>query len=75
MSSIKRGSKEFYEVVQTFEMSLKALPIYVSSDLSKVAKEEMENTPEHYFYHNGNINNLFLVYMSGYVAAKREYMN
>lgn len=75
MSSIKRGSKEFYEVVKSFEMSLKAAPIYVGSDLSKVTKEEMETTPAHYFYNNGNINNLFWMFMSGYVAAKMEYMN
>lgn len=74
MSSIKRGSKEFYDVVQSFENSLKTAPIYTGSDLSKVTKEEMESTPAHYFYNNGNVNNLFWMFMSGYVAAKQEYM-
>lgn len=75
MSSIKRGSKEFYEVVDSFEMSLKSAPIYASSDLSKITKEEMANTPPHYFYNNENINNMFLMFMAGYVAAKSQYMN
>lgn len=74
MSSITRGSKEFYEVVQSFENSLKTATIYTGSDLSKVTKEEMSNTPAHYFYNNDNVNNLFWMFMSGYVAAKLEYM-
>lgn len=74
MSSIKRGSKEFYEMVESFENTLKASPVYVSaSDMSKVSKEDMDKTPSHYFYNNGTINTMFYMFMSGYVAAKKEY--
>ena len=71
MSSIKKGSKEFHEVMQAFEMHVKNSSVYVN-DLSRVDRND-ENTPTGYFYNNGNTNNLFLMFMSGYVSAKAVY--
>jgi hypothetical protein len=71
MSSIKKGSKEFYEVIEAFEMHVKNSTVYVA-DLSRVDRND-ENTPNGYFYNNGTTNNLFLMFMSGYVSAKANY--
>ena len=70
MSTIKKGSKEFYEVMDSFEMHLKSSQIY-ATDLSRVARGD--NCPSGYFYNNGNTNNMFLMFMAGYVSAKAEY--
>lgn len=71
MSTIKKGSKEFYEVMDAFEMHLKQSAIYVT-DMSRVSRDD-EHNPTGYFYNNGNVNNLFLMFMSGYVSAKSNY--
>ena len=72
MSSVKRGSKEFYEMIDSFELHLKNSHIYVT-DMSKVSKDDSENLPKTYFYNNGSVNNMFLMFMAGYVSAKSEY--
>ena len=72
MSTIKKGSKEFYEVVESFESSIRSLPVFTPNDFSKEDKNK-SNAPSTYFYCNGQINSMFLVFMAGYVAAKKEY--
>jgi hypothetical protein len=59
---MKKGSKEFYEVMDCFESAFKALPIRVcGSDVLRRSDRESS-----YFYDNGDINNLFLLYMAGH---------
>lgn len=71
MSSIKKGSKEFHEAMDAFEMHLKGSSVY-ASDLSRVDRND-DKTPAGYFYNNGVTNNLFLMFMAGYVSAKANY--
>lgn len=71
MSSIKRGSKEFYDVMDAFEMHAKQSSIYLS-DYTRVDRNDA-NTPNCYFYENGKTNDLFTMFMCGYVSAKAEY--
>lgn len=65
---MKRGTKEFYDMVSSFEKSVKNGDMgYAPSDLTK------DNFNISTFYSNGQVNQLFLAFMRGYAAAKCEY--
>jgi len=67
---MKRGSKEFYQVQDSFEKAVKLGVFgYMSSDLTK--DDFNKNT----FYANGEVNKAFLAYMAGYSAGRLEYLN
>ncbi|RPE05568.1 hypothetical protein EGT74_24615 [Chitinophaga lutea] len=63
---MKKNSKEFEELRAQFEHDLvkgENMP-YVG------AQPEREPRDSHYYYTNGQINDLFIVYMAGYQNAK-----
>lgn len=62
--TMKKGSKEFEELRKQFEADLKKMPIYVPYN---VDREEMDSR---WYYSNGEVNDLFVAYMSGYQMAK-----
>ena len=67
---MQRGTKEFYEVRDSFEKAVKSGVFgYISGDLTK---EDFNATT---FYANGQVNTAFRFYMAGYAAAKCEYQN
>ena len=65
-----RGSKEFYEVQESFE---KALRLGVFGYLPN--NFEKDDFGKNTFYANGEVNKAFLTYMAGYSAGRLEYMN
>ena len=65
---MQRGTKEFYDVKDSFEKAVnQGLFGYMSSDLTK--DEANKDT----FYANGEVNKAFKAYMTGYACAKCEY--
>jgi hypothetical protein len=60
--------KEFYDLRNQFEKSVKALTYVHSRSLDRVSKNE--KVPTGIFYNDGYINTLFHVYMLGYENAK-----
>lgn len=65
---MQRGTKEFYEVRDSFEKAVKnGFFGYISGDLTK------DDFNKHTFYANGEVNMAFKVYMLGYTHAKCEY--
>lgn len=65
---MKRGSKEFYQAVESFERDVNSGSLgYISSDFTK---DDFSKTT---FYENGEVNFAFRVYLSGYSSAKCEF--
>lgn len=63
---MKKNSKEFEELRQQFERDL-----VKGDDMPYVgAHAEREQRDSRYYYTNGNINDLFIAYMTGYQSAK-----
>lgn len=62
------GSKEFYEIIKSFEKC----EFYRSLDLSRV--EDSEWKKKGHIYNNGETNQLFKAFYSGYAAARCEYL-
>lgn len=65
------GSKEFYDVMALFEKTL-LQAVFVSA---KIEREPKENWKKQYYYTNGEVNNLFKVFLWGYQCGKAEYQN
>ena len=66
--TMKRGTKEFYEIQESFEMSIKnGAAGYIPCDFTKDASNSVS------FYANGKVNDAFRAFMAGYVAAKYVY--
>ena len=65
---MRKGTKEYYEIREQFEKDLHKLPIYVSNNLIR------DNSESPAFYENGEVNNLFIVYMAGYGLGRLIYM-
>lgn len=61
---MRKNSKEFEELRTQFESDLKNMPIYVPLRLDR------EDRDSSYYYSNGEVNNLFIAYMTGYQSAK-----
>ena len=64
--NIKKGDKEFYELMIQFEKDMPKL-IY-GHKIERVGKNE--KVPTGIFYHDGYVNTLFHTYMHGYEYAK-----
>ena len=64
---MKRGTKEFYEVRDSFEKAVKGGFFYMSGDLTK---DDFNSST---FYANGQVNTAFKVFMAGYASAKCTY--
>ena len=63
---MKKGDKEFCELMEQFEKNIKEL-IY-GHEMDRVSKED--KVPSGIFYNDGYINTMFHVYMMGYENAK-----
>jgi hypothetical protein len=61
---MKKNGKEFEDLRKQFEVDLKKMGIYVSLRLDREPRDS------HYYYENGEVNNLFIAYMNGYQLAK-----
>lgn len=61
---MKKNSKEFEELRTQFELDLKTMPVYTSSNPEREARDSRQ------YYCNGTINSLFIGYMYGYESAK-----
>lgn len=61
---MNKNNKEFEELRTQFEADLKKMPIYVSGRMDREPRDS------NYYYQNGDVNNLFIAYMSGYQSAK-----
>jgi hypothetical protein len=62
---MKRNDKEFYDLMMQFEKDVKKMPVYVTMDFNR------DNSPSS-FYGNGEMNKLFIAYMTGYKYAKSK---
>lgn len=60
-------TKEFYEVMQVFENNAKKL---VSIGNQGLNKEPKENWIKQSYYSDGNANNAFKMFLSGYSLGK-----
>jgi hypothetical protein len=66
--------------MESFEMSLKSAPIYVGGTTDKADRVEvkLENGRtsmqfrNNNYYNNGNVNQLFVMFLHGYAAGKCE---
>ena len=63
---MKKGDKEFYELINQFEKDMTQL-IY-GHDLDRVSNED--RVPAGIFYNDGYVNTLFHSYMLGYEYSK-----
>ena len=61
---MKLLSKEFYELMVQFEKDIKAMPVYIL----RIDREK--NIGKNRYYENGEVNKLFISYMTGYESAK-----
>ena len=61
---MKKNNREFEELRKQFEADLKKMPMYVSGNMDREPRDS------HWYYCNGDVNNLFIAYMSGYQMAK-----
>nr|DAL98120.1 MAG TPA: hypothetical protein [Caudoviricetes sp.] len=64
---MKRGTKEFYEVMEQFEKDIPKFA-YIPAKFERAAKGVTTH-----FYEDGKTNELFKAYMLGYEAAKCVY--
>jgi hypothetical protein len=70
---------ELDRVMVEFEKTLNRLPIYVGGAVDRADKVEVMNdgrTSMQYrnsnYYNNGNVNQLFILYLHGYASGKCE---
>lgn len=61
------GTKEFYDLMDMFEKSVKK--IYIPGTKS-LTREPRDTWTKGYIYTDGNVNSAFHVYMHGYVFGK-----
>jgi hypothetical protein len=65
---MKLGSKEYYEIVKSFEKS----NLCSTNSFAKVTDPEW--VIKGYVYENGEVNQMFKAFQSGYAAARCEYL-
>lgn len=65
-----KNTKEFYELRETFEKYIKSqsCPVYFGCEIQRANKDAK------YFYENGKLNDAFIMYMSGYMNGRLNYM-
>jgi hypothetical protein len=64
---MKQFDKEFYELMSAFERDIKKMPRIYLNRLDRTDKNSFCNSD---FYQHGEINGLFISYMTGYQNAK-----
>lgn len=69
---MKTGTKEFYQIIASFEKAVIEGIVNCSADFRK---EDSSLNKHGAFYCNGEVNKMFHVYMLGYSAGRIEYMN
>lgn len=67
---MKTGTKEFQEIMTQFEKDIKVSSVPVSCDFRKESSDMNKNGA---FYCNGEVNNLFNVYLMGYTYRTSIY--
>jgi hypothetical protein len=73
-----RGTKEMIEVMDSFEKTMKSdYAPYVGAEIKRLDQSgrQVADWPKDYFYTNAEVNKLFKMFMSGYMAGRCEYMN
>ena len=67
---MKRGTKEFYDIQESFEKAVNSGALgYIPSDF------EEHNSGNHTFYANGAVDSAFKCFLHGYSAGRCEYIN
>ena len=66
------GTKEFYEVMASFEKTAKDL---VSMGQQGLNKESKEDWKKQRYYSDGNANNAFKMFLQGYSLGKSNFLN
>ncbi|MEW8119880.1 MAG: hypothetical protein AB2792_22185 [Candidatus Thiodiazotropha sp.] len=67
---MKRGSKEFYELLDSFESCARNISGTYIYDFERYKPEPGEKCMDGQYYNNGTTNAAFNVYMAGYQHAK-----
>ncbi len=67
MATIKQYSKELYDLMDFFERSAPKL-VYCGG----FEREKKELWLKGFYYANGNVNNLFRLFMAGYTFGKSQ---
>ena len=65
MDSMFSKSKEFYDLMSTFESTHKHL---------RLDREKRGDTPAGYWYQSGETNDIFKEYLNGYMAGRAVYV-
>lgn len=68
---MKTGSKEFYDLLAAFERDLESSTRMMPQS-RRTDREDIDMWPRGIFYQCGEVNNLFLAFMSGYQLAKAK---
>ena len=61
-------TKEFYEIMDCFEKTA-SKQMYIGA---KITREDKENWTRGYYYCNGDTNNYFKMFLSGYQLGKTQ---
>lgn len=67
---MKTGSKEFYEVMESFESNARTIDGAYIYDLERCERPPGESFIAGWYYNNGNTNAAFNAYLRGYQHAK-----
>lgn len=70
-NDIMKGTKEFYELMTSFE-ELGLESVFISAEVKRESREMFDKG---IYYTNGEVNNFFKVFMSGYMNGRLNYMN
>jgi hypothetical protein len=73
-----RGTKEFQDVMNSFEKSLKSdYAGYIRGEVKRLDPHgrPVDGCPNDQFYGNGEINQMFKIFFLGYMSGRAEYMN
>ena len=72
-----RGTKEMVEIMDSFEQTLKSsYSGYVGEKVERLDPHgrPVDGYPKDYFYTGGKTNDLFKMFMCGYMAGRINYM-
>jgi hypothetical protein len=73
-----RGTKGMLTVMESFEKTMKSdYTPYVGAEVKRLDPNgnPVEGWPKDFFYTHAEVNKLFKLFMSGYMAGRLEYMN
>lgn len=66
------GSKEFLEIMKSFEMTAKKT---IKLGHSGLKREHRDNWKNGFFYTDGRANDAFKIFQSGYSCGRNTYLN